>query len=111
MLSPGQPVGDEAADALSADLVGSQQSLPPEGPVSAENVAALEEEHVKDEIEIQIPGDRETHTAEVVGRDPATDADLDRQLLQTSTHSVGQVGAGADLTTPRVQVPPIDPAA
>jgi len=54
MHSSGQPVGDEAADALSADLVGSQQSLPPEGPVSAENVAALEEEHVKDEIEIQI---------------------------------------------------------
>lgn len=54
MSLPDQPVGDDVADALSANLVGSQQPALHEEPVGTEAVTALEEEHVKDEIDIQI---------------------------------------------------------
>jgi len=54
MLPPDQPAGDDVADALSADLVGSEQPVSLDAPVGAESVAALEEERVKDEIDIQI---------------------------------------------------------
>jgi HEAT repeat protein len=49
-----QAIGDESADILSADLVKAQQSVPGEVPGWAEGMAALEEERVKDEIDIQI---------------------------------------------------------
>jgi HEAT repeat protein len=47
-------IGDEPADILSADLVKTQQSAPGEVRGGAEGMAALEEERVKDEIDIQI---------------------------------------------------------
>jgi HEAT repeat protein len=53
-LSTDQPIGDEPADALSADLVKAQPPIPGEVPAGVEGVAALEEERVKDEIDIQV---------------------------------------------------------
>lgn len=49
-----QPADDEAADALSASLVGSQEPMTGEAPAVLEGVAAFGEERVKDEIDIQI---------------------------------------------------------
>jgi len=48
------PAGDEAADTLSADLVKAQLPAPNEMPAVVEGASALEEERVKDEIDIQI---------------------------------------------------------
>jgi len=53
-LVPDQPVGDKVADALSADLLGAQQPMPAADQAGVEGAAALEEERVKDEIDIQI---------------------------------------------------------
>ena len=53
-LAPDQPAGDDVADALSADLIGSQQPTLRGESAGSEQVSGLEEERVKDEIEIQI---------------------------------------------------------
>ncbi|MDH5640708.1 MAG: HEAT repeat domain-containing protein [Nitrospira sp.] len=53
-LASDQPTGDDVADALSADPTGSQQPMSGGEPSGAEQVTGLEEERVKDEIEIQI---------------------------------------------------------
>ncbi len=51
-LAAGEPASDELTDQVAADLVG---EAPPEGAVSAgQGTVALEEEQVKDEIDIQI---------------------------------------------------------
>lgn len=48
------PAGDEAADALSTDLVEAQLPASDEMPAVVEGASALEEERIKDEIDIQI---------------------------------------------------------
>jgi HEAT repeat protein len=54
MLPTDHPAGDEAADVLSADLARSQQAISGESPAGTEDATTLEEERVKDEIDIQI---------------------------------------------------------
>jgi HEAT repeat protein len=49
-----QPASDELADKVAADLVMIDSSMPEEAPASAQDAVALEEEQVKDEIDIQI---------------------------------------------------------
>jgi HEAT repeat protein len=53
-LAGAHHAGDELADTLFADLVKAQQQTPGEALAGAEGAAALEEERVKDEIDIQI---------------------------------------------------------
>jgi len=49
-----QPVSDELTDHVAADLVTADSSAPDEAPAGVQEAVALEEEHVKDEIEIQV---------------------------------------------------------
>jgi len=49
-----QQAGDESADTFSAELVKAQSQVPDDAPSAAESTASLEEEQVKDEIDIQI---------------------------------------------------------
>jgi HEAT repeat protein len=49
-----QSAGDKTADALSADLALAQQQVPDDAPAGTASPATLEEEQVKDEIDIQI---------------------------------------------------------
>lgn len=53
-LPPMQQAGDESADTFSAELVKAQSQVPDDAMSGAGGTASLEEEQVKDEIDIQI---------------------------------------------------------
>ena len=105
-----QPAGDESADTLSADLVKAQQHLPDAVPFGTVSPSALEEEQVKDEIDIQI--DLLTDPDWVVRREavitlgemgderciePLAKAlrDGDWQVREVAVEAMGQVGSPA----------------